>query len=141
MLQLDPALPPAILDPPHMEQVLSELTANALEAMPHGGELRIVTRMAPREPDLPVRCTQTGLPPRVVLEVKDSGEGISPIALPHVLEPFYTTRADGTGLGLSIVRRFVEQDGGTVTLESQPGQGTSVILTFPVKGDAGASIN
>lgn len=132
VLQLTPALPPAILDPPHMEQVLCELTANALEAMPHGGELRVATRLAPPEADLP---------PRVAIEVKDSGEGISPIALPHALEPFYTTRADGTGLGLSIVRRFVEQDGGTVTLESQPGQGTSVILIFPVKGDAGASIN
>jgi len=123
VLQLDPALPPVILDPPHMEQVLCELIANAVEAMPHGGELRIVTRMEPRQSDLP---------PRVVLEVKDSGEGILPIALPHVLEPFYTTRADGAGLGLSIVRRFVEQDGGRVTLESQPGQGTSICLTFPV---------
>lgn len=122
VLQLDPALPPAILDPPHMEQVLCELTANALEAMPHGGELHIVTRMERRESDLP---------PRVVLEVKDSGEGIPPTALPHVFEPFYTTRADGTGLGLSIVRRFVEQDDGTVTLESQPGRGTSVLVAFP----------
>ena len=57
--------------------------------------------------------------------------GIEPEMLERVFQPLYTTRADGTGLGLTIARRIVEQHRGDIEIESQPGQGTTVRVTFP----------
>lgn len=105
-----------------MKEVLREIVLNALEAMPDGGEVRVATKRGDGPEGRPV----------ITLEVADTGRGITAEALPHVFEPFFTTRADGTGLGLSIVRRLVEQNGGTVELESRQDQGACVRLTFPL---------
>ncbi len=121
-LHLDPGLPSVQLDTVHMKEVLREIVLNALEAMPDGGDVRVATKRGEGPEGRPI----------LILEVADTGRGIAVEALPHVFEPFYTTRADGTGLGLSIVRRLVEQQGGTVAVESHPGAGACVRLTFPL---------
>jgi signal transduction histidine kinase len=67
----------------------------------------------------------------VVIEVRDTGQGISPETLASVGQPFFTTRSEGTGLGVATARRFVEQHGGRLELTSAPGAGTTVRLWVP----------
>ncbi|MBI3988354.1 MAG: ATP-binding protein, partial [candidate division NC10 bacterium] len=116
-----PDLPRVWIDPSQIEQALLEVISNALEAMPKGGTLNLLVGM---------ECADGK--EFVAIEVADDGEGIPEEALPHVFEPFFTTKADGTGLGLAIAKRFVEQHKGTMTIESKPGEGTSVRITLPV---------
>ncbi|MCU0621469.1 MAG: ATP-binding protein [Gemmatimonadales bacterium] len=113
------ALPEVELDPVRVEQAILEIVSNALDAMPDGGTLRVTGAPDPAGPG------------HVVLAVSDTGRGIPPDVLPSVTDPFFTTRAEGTGLGLAIARRFVEQNGGRLEIESAPGTGTTVRLRFP----------
>lgn len=101
-----------------MGHVFMNLCVNALNAMPEGGTLTLRTTVEP--------CW-------VEAEVRDTGTGMAPDVLAHVLEPFYTTRAgnEGTGLGLSMVYGTVKAHGGTLSITSQPGKGTAVTLRFP----------
>jgi signal transduction histidine kinase len=68
----------------------------------------------------------------VTIVVKDTGCGIQPELILKVYEPFYTTKPDGTGLGLSIVKTIIENHKGILTIQSEPGQGTDVIIKLPV---------
>ena len=116
-------LPDVRTDPMQMEQALLELIANAMDAMPKGGRLRIATRSA-EAPD--------GGPPRgVVIEIADTGGGIPEELLSSVCEPFFTTRPEGTGLGLAIAKRYVEQNGGRLEITSVRGSGTTVRVLLP----------
>jgi PAS domain S-box-containing protein len=101
-----------------MGHVFMNLCVNALNAMPEGGTLTLRTTVEPGW---------------VEAEVRDTGTGMAPEVLAHVLEPFYTTRAgnEGTGLGLSMVYGTVKAHGGTLSIASQPGKGTTVTLRFP----------
>jgi signal transduction histidine kinase len=121
-------LPPVLVDPMQMEQTLVEVVSNALDAMPNGGRLSIGARNEPVEP---------GGRSNVVIRIADTGVGISGEALPRVIEPFFTTRADGTGLGLAIAKRYVEQNGGRLEIASRPGAGTTVSVRLPAAADAG----
>jgi signal transduction histidine kinase len=80
---------------------------------------------------------EPGGPGAVVVRVKDTGSGIEAQHLAHLFEPFFTTKAEGkgTGLGLSIVQGIVTQHGGTVTVQSEPGHGTTFTVRLP-SGDA-----
>jgi signal transduction histidine kinase len=105
-------------------QVFVNLLTNACQAAPEqGGILTIATRLDPASPR------------PVVIEVQDSGTGISPEHLPHVFVPFFTTKGDkqGTGLGLSIVRSIVEGHGGTIHVESPAGSGARFVLELPLR--------
>jgi two-component system, NtrC family, sensor histidine kinase HydH len=102
------------VDPDRFSQVLLNLYLNAIQAMDGGGTLEIG---AFRKAD------------HVVLRISDTGAGISAEHLPHVFDPYFTTKPQGVGLGLANVHKFVEAHGGTVKVTSQPGQGTSFILT------------
>jgi two-component system sensor histidine kinase AtoS len=110
----------AQVDPDHLQQILMNLVLNALQATPAGG---LVTLRIHREGDA------------VAVEVRDTGAGIPADKLPEVFEPFYTTKPSGTGLGLSISRQLAELNGGSLTLESASGQGTTarVLLATPEK--------
>ena len=105
-------------DREQLRQVWLNLAANAFEAMAEGGRLTVRQRMADGE--------------RVVIEFEDTGTGIAADELPRVGQPFYTTKQGGTGLGLTIASRIVERHGGTLTLESAPGRGTTVRVGLPV---------
>ena len=118
-LQAD--LPEVWVDPVQVEQAVLEVLSNAIDAMPRGGVLRVVTR---RTDDA------------VEILIEDTGEGMPEEVLARVFEPFFTTKADGTGLGLSIAKRFVDQNGGTLTVTSQVGRGTSVRIQLPVASNA-----
>jgi two-component system, cell cycle sensor histidine kinase and response regulator CckA len=121
-------------DRSQLEQVLLNLAINARDAMPSGGRLRITTR---HERILHPVVTGSGLldpGPHAVLEVADSGEGMDPGTLPRIFEPFFTTKPDGrgTGLGLATVYGIVQQSGGHIQVESEPEEGTTFIVHFPL---------
>ncbi|PTV96533.1 phospho-acceptor domain-containing protein [Rhodobacter aestuarii] len=113
-------LPAVRVDPGQLENALMNLAVNARDAMEGAGQITITTRAA--EPGF------------VDLTVADTGSGIPPEIAPQVLEPFFTTKpvGKGSGLGLSMVYGFVQQSGGTLTLDSSPGKGTRVTLRLPV---------
>jgi hypothetical protein len=123
-------------DKAQMEQMLLNLVVNARDAMPRGGSLRIELRAADPSPD-------AGAPAgpgsgRVLLLVRDSGEGMSPDVKAHIFEPFYTTKplGEGTGLGLATVYGIVRQAGATIEVESAPGAGSEFRILFPAaEGD------
>lgn len=113
-------LPRVRVDPGQLENALMNLAVNARDAMEGAGEITVLTRATPGEPF-------------VELTVTDTGAGIAPDLLDQVFEPFFTTKpaGKGSGLGLSMVYGFVRQSGGTVSIESRPGTGTSVTLRLP----------
>lgn len=129
-LGLEDALPEIRVDPMRLEQALTEIVSNALDAMPDGGRLHIATRLARGD----------GGAEGVVLELTDSGPGIPAEILPNLCEPFFTTRPEGTGLGLAIAKRYVEEAGGRLEITSPGGRGTTVRICLPVaSGDAAAT--
>ena len=67
---------------------------------------------------------------RAILEVTDSGAGITPEHLPHIFDPYFTTKASGVGLGLANVHKYIEAHGGKIEVDSIPGQGTRFTITF-----------
>jgi signal transduction histidine kinase len=117
-------------DREQLRQVFLNLFTNAADAMPQGGTLTVRTWAG-------TSGTEATTPRLAWIEISDTGEGIRPEVLGRVWEPFYTTKAEGkgTGLGLGICRRIVEEHGGTIELESRPGQGTRARLKLPVKGN------
>ena len=120
-------LPRVAVDPARLHEAVLYLAANARAAMPAGGSLVLSAYLDGGDDG------DDGSPPRaVVLEVRDSGEGIATSALPHVFDPGFTTRPDAPGLGCSQVRAIVEQWGGSAEIESLPGDGTRVLLRLPV---------
>lgn len=128
VLSLDPQLRPIRGDAGALSHVLMNLCVNAVDAMPQGGTLTLRTRNLPGD--------------RVELQVADTGAGMTPEVLEKALEPFFTTKdqGKGTGLGLSIVYGTVKAHGGSVELQSQPGEGTTVTLGFPALATAATEI-
>jgi PAS domain S-box-containing protein len=119
----EPDCPPAEVDPQHLLTALHNLALNAIQAMPHGGTLRVLAREA-----------GTG----VVIMVSDTGEGMDSATLVQAFEPFFTTKGlGGTGLGLSMVQGFARQSGGDVQIMSAPGVGTQVELRLPALSPLG----
>jgi signal transduction histidine kinase len=110
-------LPLAPLDAGQMKQVLVNLIKNAMQAMTRGGVLTLETGSGGDW---------------VWVDVSDTGGGIPQDKIDHIFEPFYTTKKKGTGLGLMIVQRIVQQHGGNIVLESEPGQGTTFRIRLPV---------
>jgi two-component system NtrC family sensor kinase len=102
-----------------LSQVFLNLIVNAAQAMPEGGDISIHTR-----------CDQD----QCIVRVKDTGPGISEEIRENIFEPFFTTKAagEGTGLGLAISQDIIRRHGGEITVQSQPGQGTTFTISLPV---------
>jgi two-component system, cell cycle sensor histidine kinase and response regulator CckA len=129
-----PDLPTVTCDPGQLEQLLVSLAANARDAMPDGGNLVIDTAC------FAVDELHPELDPGdyVRMRLSDSGKGMTPDVAERAFEPFFTTKAsgEGTGLGLATVYGIVTQAGGSVSLSSEPGLGTTVTVLLPVSGSA-----
>ena len=112
-------LPSIMVDRHMIEQVLMNLILNAVQAMKNGGVLTIRTSVA------------EGI---CRVEVRDTGSGIAPAAMPRIFDPFFTTKSEGegTGLGLSVNLGIVERHGGKILVESEVGKGTTFTLCLPV---------
>jgi PAS domain S-box-containing protein len=104
-------------DREQIRQVWLNLAANALEAMPKGGELKVRWRAVDTN--------------QVIVEFADDGPGIAAEDLRRIGEPFFTTKENGTGLGVAIAQRVVERHGGTLSFDSAPGRGTTVRVMLP----------
>ena len=133
VLALDPELGHVRADPGQIDQVILNLALNARDAMADGGTLTLATANAELTPADAGRCP--GMKPGryVVLAVSDTGTGIPKEMLPHLFEPFYTTKGEGkgTGLGLATVQGIAKQSNGFITVASKPGEGTTFGVYFP----------
>jgi signal transduction histidine kinase len=128
--KLQSDLPSILGDAAQLEQVFLNLILNAAEAMPHGGTLTIVSRVAGTE-------AGDGSPSHVAVEVKDTGEGMSEEQQQRAFTSLLnTTKRSGTGLGLAIVRRVVEAHHGKLVLRSKAGKGTNICIELPREPEA-----
>ncbi len=114
--QTDGKVQPA--DPGLLHQAFLNILLNAIQAMPEGGTLNVSVVAGPNGQGMEIR-------------VQDSGEGIEPETLKKVFNPFYTTKEKGSGLGLPIVKSIIESHCGAISIDSAPGQGTSVTIRLP----------
>jgi PAS domain S-box-containing protein len=118
-VSIPPDLPSIQGDPQHLKQVLINLFFNAVDSMPAGGTL-CVRAVAEGAGDLSIA-------------VADTGQGIDPEVLPQIFRPFFTTKKKrGTGLGLSVCDRIIRAHGGSISVESSRGSGTTFLLRFPL---------
>jgi CheY-like chemotaxis protein len=118
-----------LIDANQLELAVLNLAVNAKDAMPDGGRLTLAVSESHAPPPTPLPPAQY-----VCLAITDSGTGMDEDTLLHATEPFFTTKGvgKGTGLGLAMVRGLTEQSGGTVTIESTLGAGTTVKIWLPV---------
>jgi two-component system nitrogen regulation sensor histidine kinase NtrY len=115
-LELDPHLKAVPADAELLHRAISNLVLNAMDAMPQGGTLRLRTRQ------------EAG---KVLIEVEDTGAGMTADERERIFTPYYTSKAQGTGLGLAIVQSVVSDHGGTVRVQSQAGSGTTFVIELP----------
>jgi PAS domain S-box-containing protein len=113
-----PEKPTLSYDRQQIHQVLINLFKNALEAMPHGGELTLATRV--KGPNLEV-------------SISDTGQGMAPEVKASIFQPYFTTKEKGTGLGLSICQNILEEHGGCIIADSAPGQGSTFTIQIPLQ--------
>ena len=118
-IRMDARLPDMLFDAEQMYQVALNIVFNALQAMPEGGELSLETAILPEEK-------------AVMFAVADTGLGIPEEKLEQIFMPFYTGKNRGTGLGLAIARNIVEKHQGTITVSSQPGEGSTFRVILPL---------
>lgn len=134
-INVDEDLFDILVDPTQFESTLLNIIINARNAMPDGGEVKINAQVRNTElsqevihnedHELANKC--------VCICINDNGTGMSDEVLKHAIEPFYTTRTNqGTGLGLSMVYGFIKQSRGELIIYSQPGEGTTIYMQFPI---------
>ena len=114
-------LPQVMCDSNQIQQIVLGLLVNATEASPTS---------------ISIETEQTLQPvPSVIIHVRDNGSGITPDVMPHLFEPFYTTKTDEqrTGLGLAVAKSIVEQHGGDISVKSKAGEGAEFIIRLPVE--------
>jgi PAS domain S-box-containing protein len=135
-----PALPLIDADVGMIEQIILNLALNARDAMPSGGRLTIRTSVEAATP--PASPETAPAESRVRLSLTDTGSGIPQEVLPRIFEPFFTTKevGKGTGLGLAIVYGIVQQHHGEITVNSEPGKGTTFNVSFPIVAGTEAAI-
>ena len=115
-LELDEHVGTIAADPDLLHRALSNLVLNAMDAMPDGGTLTLRTRRADG---------------KVIVEVADTGSGLTPEECERIFTPYYTSKQHGTGLGLAIVQSVVSDHGGRIGVQSEPGRGTTFVIELP----------
>jgi two-component system, NtrC family, nitrogen regulation sensor histidine kinase NtrY len=120
-LHLDPHLPPVAADTELLHRAISNLVLNAMDAMPQGGTLTLCTREESN---------------KVQIEVADTGLGLTPEQCEQIFTPYYTSKPNGTGLGLAIVQSVVSDHAGRISVRSEPGRGTSLVIELPKSSES-----
>lgn len=135
-LSLPPDLWPVYMDATQMNQAITNLVLNAVQAMSQQGMIDILAEnlALPENSTVPLPAG-----PYVHIAIRDYGPGIRPDDLPHIFDPFFTTRPDGTGLGLSVAHSVVQRHGGHLTVESIPNQGSTFHIYLPAAEPAPTS--
>jgi len=138
------SLPLLKVDPLQMDQVLQNLISNACQAMPHGGSVTISGRQVQDSRLEVLNSAENSLANETLsvepgtdfleISVTDTGKGISPENMKKLFQPLFTTKVRGIGLGLTVCRNLTEANGGRISAESRPGEGTAFRLTLPVHG-------
>jgi PAS domain S-box-containing protein len=141
-LNLSSEISSIVADPAQLEATITNLATNARDAMPSGGHLAIATANCGVDADRAAQHVGSVSSKYVMIEVRDTGSGMTPDVMNRIFEPFYTTkeRDKGTGLGLSMVFGFIKQSGGHVTVSSEPGVGTTFRLFLPRATEEAAMI-
>jgi two-component system, NtrC family, sensor kinase len=118
---MDPRLGELVTDPGLLRQIIVNLLSNALDAVDADGRVTVAAKPAGDD---------------VLITISDTGHGIAPDDLRRIFEPFYTTkgRGKGTGLGLAICRQLTAALGGNISVESEPGQGSTFFVRLPRHG-------
>jgi signal transduction histidine kinase len=111
-----------------LQQALLNVLLNAIHASSPEGGIDLVCRRVNEDPQ---RGASREHPVRTQIDVRDTGCGIAQDDMPHIFDPFFSTRKGGTGLGLSIVKQIVDAHHGVIEVVSQCGEGTTVRLSFP----------
>jgi signal transduction histidine kinase len=124
-LQLDPHLGAISADAELLHRAISNLVLNAMDAMPQGGTLTLRTR---------------DYGGHVVIEVVDTGAGLTPEECERIFTPYYTSKEHGTGLGLAIVQSVVSDHGGRIHAQSSPGRGTTFVIELPRNAESGKNV-
>jgi signal transduction histidine kinase/ActR/RegA family two-component response regulator len=129
--ELESGLPPLLSDASELREALTNLIFNAVDALPSGGTINLVTRSVNR----PASPESKAAERQLQIEVRDDGVGMDEKTRLRCLEPFFSTKAQrgGTGLGLAMVYGMMQRHDGTIDIESLPGKGTSIRLTFPMR--------
>ena len=134
-LRLGHNIAPVMVDPVQLEAAITNLATNARDAMPHGGQLTIVTRRTRLDREYAAQHTEASTGEYVLIEVSDTGVGMTQEVAARAFEPYFTTKEQGkgTGLGLSMVFGFSRQSGGHVNVYSERGRGTTLRLYLPYR--------
>jgi len=119
--ELDANLAPVEVDPDLLHRAVSNLILNAMDAMPEGGTLTLRSRR------------DDG---KTIIEVADTGSGLTPEECARIFTPYYTSKQHGTGLGLAIVQSVVSDHGGRISVRSEPGAGTAFVIELPERAGA-----
>ncbi|MEP6569343.1 MAG: ATP-binding protein [Acidobacteriota bacterium] len=120
VLEADERLPLVVADKDSLRSVFTNLLINSLEAI-EGSEGTVGIKLLQATTD------------RVRIEISDTGRGIAPEDIAKIFEPYYSTKETGTGLGLAIVKKAIDDHGGSISVSSKPGSGTTFVITLPVK--------
>jgi nitrogen fixation/metabolism regulation signal transduction histidine kinase len=115
-LELDESVGTIAADPDLLHRALSNLVLNAMDAMPNGGTLRVRSRRDDA---------------KAIIEIGDTGSGLTREECERIFTPYYTSKQHGTGLGLAIVQSVVSDHGGRISVQSEPGRGTTFVIELP----------
>jgi signal transduction histidine kinase len=119
--EIDVEVPPIFVDAQQIQQAIRNLVINAYQSMPDGGTLTIATRFENEQ---------------VIIDISDTGGGISPDNLEKLFEPLFTTKPKGIGLGLAISKNLIEANGGYIEVVSTEGRGSTFTLILPIQEDS-----
>jgi PAS domain S-box-containing protein len=141
-LHLSPEVWPVVVDPAQLEASLTNLATNARDAMLEGGRLIIASSNRVLDDDYAAQHTEVSPGGYVMIEVSDTGTGMTQDVIERIFEPFFTTKSrdKGTGLGLSMVFGFIKQSGGHISVYSEPEAGTTFRLFLPRMAEAVSAV-
>jgi signal transduction histidine kinase len=111
-------MPLTLLDKSQLKQAFLNIIKNSMQAMPHGGTIKVAT---------------SGQSDIIKIVFEDTGHGIAPENMSRIFDPYFTTRKEGSGLGLMMTHRIVKEHGGDIEVKSQIGKGASFVITLPVR--------